>query len=262
MLQFRIFGTHIKNPWNNKMDVSFIISSYNQKKRLEFCLQSATNQEGDFEYEVILADDNSTDGTKEMVESNFPNVEISYNTKSKKETYTLANNWNTAAKKAKGKRLVFSNADMIFSKFFLGAHLDPIMQDSIIFGPGFNTPPEVEPLLDSCKTVTELIERIDGGNMIGKEKGHSEGSAETYNKEWSWHFPFGYNFSVIGEQFFGVDGFPGFEKWGHEDIFLCKKIVEKYGTKVKSNSNAYSLHLWHPVVNDKTTSSRIDNISF
>lgn len=244
------------------MDASFIISSYNQKKRLKFCLQSAINQEGDFDYEIILADDNSTDGTLDMVREMFPSVIISLNDKSKKETYTLANNWNAAAKLGRGKRFVFSNADMIYSKTFLAAHLDPVMQDSIIFGPGFNTPPEIEPHLDKCEHVKELVEIVSKNGWVGEEKGHVEGSAETYNKEWKWYFPFGYNFSVIADQFREVDGFPPFEKWGHEDIFLCKKIVEKFNTKVKSNKNAFSLHLWHPVVNDKTTSTRIDNIEF
>lgn len=244
------------------MDASFIISSYNQKKRLRFCLESASKQEGNFSYEIILADDNSNDGTLDMVRNEFPDVKISLNEKSKKETYTLANNWNTAANISSGKRLIFSNADIIYSKGFIGAHLDPIMQDSIIFGPAYNTPPQVEPYLDSCKSVKELVEIISKKQFVGAEKGHTEGSTETYNKEWAWYFPFGYNFSVISEQFKEVNGFPEFEKWGGEDTFLCKRIVDKFNTKVKSNKNAVSLHLWHPVVNDKTTSTRIDNISF
>ena len=66
------------------MKISFIITSFNQKKRLFYSLQSATFQklsDGN-DYEIILADDNSTDGTIEMVKKYFPSVRISLNEKS------------------------------------------------------------------------------------------------------------------------------------------------------------------------------------
>lgn len=243
------------------MDASVIISSYNQKNRLFFCLDSISKQITNYKYEIVLADDNSNDGTLEMVQNNFPNVIISKNLFSEKNTYTLADNWNTATKLATGKRFIFSNADIVFCKHFIDAHLDPIMSDSIIFGPSFNTEPGVVDFLH-LKSAKELVDFVVKHNLIGNEKGHSEGSAETYNKIWDWRFPFGYNFSVLSGQFFGVGGFPRYKRWGGEDNFLCKKIVDKYGTKVKSNKNAYSLHLWHPIVNDRTTDSRIDDINF
>lgn len=238
-----------------------IISSYNQKKRLKFCLQSIQKQQLDFEWEVILADDNSTDGTLEMVEADFPFVTISQNAKSEKGVYTLADNWNTAASKATGNRLVFSNADLIYSKYFLAAHMDPIMQDCIIFGPGYSSKPETDKFINSEDTVDKLVAKLENNNLIGRDR-HAEGSADTYNKEWAWNFPFGYNFSVIREQFVGVDGFPSYKKWGAEETHMCKKIVSKYGTKVKSNKYAYAIHLWHPVVNHENILTRQDEIRF
>lgn len=243
------------------MDLSVIISSYNQSTRLKFCLQSLHNQKLDFDYEIILADDNSTDDTVEMVNRDFPNVKISLNPFSESGTYTLADNWNSAAFNASGKRLVFSNGDMVFSKYFLAAHMDPIMQDCIIFGPGYSSKKDSERFINECSNVEDLVEKLENNNLIGPDR-HEEKSADTYNKEWKWWFPFGYNFSVIREQFEGVNGFPPYKRWGAEETQLCKKIVEKYGTVVKSNKYAVAIHLWHPVVNHKNTDKRIDDIRF
>jgi glycosyltransferase involved in cell wall biosynthesis len=139
------------------MDVSMIVSSFNQKTRLNFCLQSLQVQELNFNWEVILADDNSTDGTLDMVAERFPFVKISKNNKSESGVYTLADNWNAAAKLATGKRLVFSNADMVYSKYFLAAHMDPIMQDSIIFGPGYCSKPKSIDYINNVKSVDKLV---------------------------------------------------------------------------------------------------------
>ena len=243
------------------MDVSMIISSYNQKTRLNFCLQSLKAQELDFEWEIILADDNSTDGTLDMVSEKFPFVKVALNPKSESGVYTLADNWNNAAKLASGSRLVFSNADMIYSKYFLAAHMDPIMQDSIIFGPGYCSKPKSEKFINSVESVDLLVKLIDKNDLLGKDR-HAEGSADTYNMEWDWNYPFGYNFSVLRDQFEGVGGFPPYRRWGAEEVHLCKKIVEKYNTTVKSNKFAFSIHLWHPKVNTEITTVRNDSIKF
>ena len=245
------------------MDISIVISSFNQKRRLKFCLDSISKQliPNLKEYEIVLADDHSTDGTLEYVAEHYPDVVVSLNDHPEDKTYTLADNWNTAATKATGKRLVFSNADMIFGRHFLASHLDPIMQDSIIFGPGYSSAPAVDTILDECNTAKEVVAWLGDNKLIGGDR-HAEKSADTYNMEWDWWFPFGYNFSVIKEQFDGVGGFPSFKKWGEEETQLCKKIVEKYKTKVKSNKYAFAIHLWHPRVNHKDMTVREDNIRF
>jgi glycosyltransferase involved in cell wall biosynthesis len=43
--------------------------TYNQHKYIADCLQSIVDQETDFEFEIIVGDDFSTDGTQEVVRS-------------------------------------------------------------------------------------------------------------------------------------------------------------------------------------------------
>lgn len=241
-----------------------IISSFNQKRRLRLCLDSLSKQlthRGRMKYEVILADDNSDDGTLEWVSEAHPDVIVSLNEKSEEETYTLADNWNTAAAKAKGKRIAFSNADVMFCREFLFSHLDPIMQDGIVFGPSYRSAPEVEPMIDTFDTAKDAMIWLEDNKLIGKD-GRDDISTSTYNTEWPWYFPFGGNFSVIREHFEGVGGFPSYKKYGAEETHMCKKIVEKYGAKVKANKNTYAVHLWHPEVNKEHIEGRDDEIRF
>lgn len=55
------------------MRFSIVIPTYNRKDLLRRCLAAATNQNYP-EYEVIVVDDGSTDGTGEMVRREFPQV--------------------------------------------------------------------------------------------------------------------------------------------------------------------------------------------
>ena len=233
------------------MKLSLIISSFNQKNRLRHCLDSALKQKllHGTDYEIILADYNSNDGTDDLLE-NYPTVKVIKSKFSKREKYTLATNWNSAVlEAATGDRVIFTNGDHIFSKRFVDWHADPAMKDDIIFGPALQTRKEIEPYIyDSNLNYKDLVKLCEKNEWLLPDR-HSEGSAMTYNQEWEWWFPFGYNFSVLAKHFKDVGGFPIKEEWGGEERVLCKKIVDKFGVKVKSNCNSLNIHLWHPIVN-------------
>ena len=56
------------------MDVSIVIVSYNGREHLRRCLTSIFEQTQDVSFEVIVADNASSDGTPEMVVAEFPRV--------------------------------------------------------------------------------------------------------------------------------------------------------------------------------------------
>lgn len=59
------------------LKVSVCVVTYNQEKYIRQCLQSIVDQETEFDFEVIVGDDSSTDGTREIIEEfkkNFPKV--------------------------------------------------------------------------------------------------------------------------------------------------------------------------------------------
>lgn len=91
------------------MQVSVIIVNYNTKSLLKNCLASVFSHTKNIEFEVIVSDNGSTDGSAEMIKSNFPHVILLEN--GKNLGFGAANNRGTAL--AKGKYILFLNSDTI-----------------------------------------------------------------------------------------------------------------------------------------------------
>ena len=234
------------------MKLSLIISSFNQCKRLRFCLQSALHQKlgpHATEYEVIVADDCSTDGTLKMIKQNFgTRVAVYQNPEPVTNTYTLVENWNNAAKQATGERLIFSNGDVVYISTFIEAHADPTFWDQIILGPAMRTTPEILPYIEDDIDYYKLMKVVSDNKWFTPDM-RAGLIAHTYNKEEPpWHV-YGYNFSLPRDYFEWVGGFTLKRAYGGEDLELAKKVVDAFGCKCLTNQNAMAFHLYHPQVN-------------
>lgn len=89
------------------MNLSIIIISYNEKELLRKCLQSVLASKTDFDFEVIVTDSGSADGTREMMHSEFPDIKFLDN----KENLGFSKGNNVAIKQASGKHILLLNAD-------------------------------------------------------------------------------------------------------------------------------------------------------
>lgn len=105
---------------------SVIVLSYNDRKYLESCLKSLLDQ--DFpaqDYEVIYADNASTDGSADYVETMFPQVRI----------LRFDRNWgfaegnNKAAEHARGRYVAFQNADTVVHRHWLSELIKAMESD-------------------------------------------------------------------------------------------------------------------------------------
>ncbi len=85
---------------------SIIVLNWNGKTFLEACFNSIRDQTST-DYEAILADNNSSDGSAEFVRENYPDVDVL--ALEENLGYTGANN--AAARRARGGFLVFLNND-------------------------------------------------------------------------------------------------------------------------------------------------------
>ena len=94
--------------------VSIIIVNYNGKELLQKCLDSLLNVKYD-NFEIILVDNNSTDGTVEFITKNHPSIIIIKLDSNK----GFAEPNNIAAKLAKGEYLLFLNNDTIVTPNFI-----------------------------------------------------------------------------------------------------------------------------------------------
>lgn len=101
------------------MDVSIIIPSYNTKALLDRCLTSifASLRQVDFRYEVIVVDNASTDGTRQLLNSKFTQVHLLCN--SFNVGYGKANN--QAIKKASGTFILLLNSDIVVQNHAIGS---------------------------------------------------------------------------------------------------------------------------------------------
>jgi GT2 family glycosyltransferase len=91
------------------MDVSIIIVNFNTKELTQQCLASIFEHTKDIEYEVIVVDNASVDGSQNMIKKEFPNVlliESSVN-------LGFGRGNNLGAERAQGSYLFFLNSDTL-----------------------------------------------------------------------------------------------------------------------------------------------------
>ncbi len=109
---------------------SIILVTYNQRKYLDSCIKSICAQ--DFPHEIIIVDNNSSDGTVEFVKSKFPNIKAVES--GSNMGYGAGNN--LGAKYANGEYLVVLNPDTIVEKDWLKELIAPLKSgDKIITTP-------------------------------------------------------------------------------------------------------------------------------
>jgi len=96
-------------------DVSVIIPTYNRISMLEEALASVYAQEFDGVIEIIVVDDNSQDGTSEVVSRKYPDVHLI----SLKQNVGVYAARNRALAEAKGKYIAFLDSDDLWEANYL-----------------------------------------------------------------------------------------------------------------------------------------------
>lgn len=91
------------------MDVSIIIVNYNTKKLTKNCLTSIYEHTCGIDFEVIVSDNGSTDGSIEMIRTEFPQIVLIEN----KANLGFGAANNRGLKKAKGKYIFYLNSDTV-----------------------------------------------------------------------------------------------------------------------------------------------------
>jgi GT2 family glycosyltransferase len=91
------------------MDLSVIIVSYNTRLFTLGCLKSVFEQTGHIDFEVIVIDNNSSDGSASAIAEHFPQVQLI----TCKENQGFARANNMAARHATGEYLLLLNPDTV-----------------------------------------------------------------------------------------------------------------------------------------------------
>ena len=90
-------------------DLSIIIVSYNTKEFLKKCLDSVYKTSKGFSFEIIVSDNNSKDGSVEMVKKEFKDIILIEN----KENLGFSKANNLGVKKSSGRYVLFLNSDTV-----------------------------------------------------------------------------------------------------------------------------------------------------
>jgi glycosyltransferase involved in cell wall biosynthesis len=110
------------------MLVSIIITTYNYEKYIKESVESALNQNFSGEYEVIVVDDCSTDGTSQILDSFDSLIRIN-----NKKNLSLEVSANKAIRMAKGKYIVRLDADDYLEDNFLSEVFKYIENEGIFY---------------------------------------------------------------------------------------------------------------------------------
>jgi len=114
------------------MDVSVIIVNFNTWRYLKPCIESIENYFSNVSHEIIVADNNSADGSVKLLKEHFPLVTIIENTGNL--GFAKANN--QAAAIARGDFLFLLNADTLIRDDRIQAALDFMKQNNVaLLGP-------------------------------------------------------------------------------------------------------------------------------
>ncbi|HUI63793.1 MAG TPA: glycosyltransferase family 2 protein [Bacteroidota bacterium] len=93
----------------NRPDVSIVFTHWNVRDMLRNCLHSVKEKTLGLTYEIIIVDDGSTDGSVEMIRSEFPEVTLIAN----ETNIGVAKSYNKGVARARGRFVQMLNTDMV-----------------------------------------------------------------------------------------------------------------------------------------------------
>lgn len=227
---------------------SIILSSYNNLSALELSIESLKHQtEKDFE--IIIADDGSTDGTIKYLEKEG----IKYFSRPN-EGYRLAYIWNRGAELATGDRFIFGNSDIIWSPNHIASHLK--FNNDVVAGLYPSIPMDKVPLVtsDAIKNdfnfILSLATKDRRARFIEKkEKPYIFDGKNTVAKRMH-----GGNWSCKKNDFLEVNGLDeNFRGWGGEDFDIGRRFSIN-GKSIKFSFDSIGFHLDHEKKPKKFTS--------
>lgn len=103
-----------------EVDLSIVVVSYNTRQMTLDCLQSVFAETRDCSHEIIVVDNNSSDGSAHAIAESFPTVKLA----ALAENIGFARANNLAADMARGRRILLLNPDTII----LDRAIDRLMQ--------------------------------------------------------------------------------------------------------------------------------------
>jgi glycosyltransferase involved in cell wall biosynthesis len=234
---------------------SVVVTTYNKLPLLKRCIAAVARQCDTIDYELVLVDDGSDDGTKEWaanVESEYPQLRGRFHYHWEEDNgYRLAHVRNVGLSIASNDVVVFLDADLIPAPGWLRGHLLPfsVAEDICVTGIYYNVDPTNLSLLPD-------VEELEANRVRDRWRGKMEDWREkdivdSDNLNHQTHMPVWYmvcggNTSYHRGRLVDVGGFdPNFKGWGAEDNDVAFRYYSN-GNRILPSFAAVAYHQDHP----------------
>lgn len=206
----------------NFFDISIIIVNYNTRQLLQECLESIYDKTSGVSFEIIVVDNASGDDTIQMLQQEFPLVEVI--ALSTNIGFGKANNW--GVKQAKGEYLFFLNSDTILlNNAIKMLHNFYISQGRIGLCGGHLYTQALEPTCSDAK-IPSLKKELQA---ILATKAHKPQPFHLSNSPYQVECVIGADMLIKKDLFIKIGGFhPDFFMYAEEVELSCRLKQAKY----------------------------------
>jgi GT2 family glycosyltransferase len=227
-------------PTPSQPDASIVIVSFNTREVLRECLESIAREAAGLSVEILIVDNNSSDGSQAMIEAEYPSVILVRSPKNL--GFGAANN--VALAQARGRYLILLNSDAFFAPGALATairHMDATPRCGLggarLVGRDGALQPSARKfhsILDDALVMTGLASKFPQSKFFGRFDRTWADSMEPAEVDW---VPGA--FSIIRPEALNKVGLfdPAFFLY-YEEVDLCRRI----------QSAGYSIWYWPDVV--------------
>jgi glycosyltransferase involved in cell wall biosynthesis len=247
----------LASNWNGRLylKASIITATYNQKDTLKLHLLGWTQQKYPFDlFEIIVADDGSSDGTEELIKemTNTLPYKLKYYSQEDKG-FRLAKVRNGGIALSKGDVVFFVDADTIASPEYIWEHMKYYhVSDKIaVVGMRHRIEPTVneDTVLNKINTLKDMpmLKDTAASQKVRDWRNNILFNNIVWRKQWKVHGGFhGTLVSCRREDIVGVGGWDeSFTQYGQEDTEMAYRLLSKVQFLI-SNPKARLYHLEHP----------------
>jgi len=226
------------------MELSIIIACYNSERYINTCLDSIFGYKIKYNYETIIADNNSNDSTRTIVSSYVPKVTLIKNSKN----IGFAGAINVGIQESKGKFLLILNPDIILKGNTINKLLQFASSEESI---GIIAPKLLNPdgtLQESCRAFYSVKTIILRRTIFGKIFPNTDTIKKHLMLDWDHNTPMDVDW-ILGACFLirrevlerCVGYFDEDYKLYFEDVDICYRMKEA-GYKVCYYPSATCIH--------------------
>jgi glycosyltransferase involved in cell wall biosynthesis len=238
----------------NPPRVSVVIPTYDRCEMLRSALEHLTLQRlPTSEFEVIVADDGSSDATRAVVESFSGRLRMKYHFQ-EDLGFRAGAARNGGARLASAPLLVFLDTGPLFGPDFLSSHLEAHSDETVrraVIGYAYGYNPEKD-----LFWINQVVRRLGPEGAVAQyaDNPHfrdirhellEKVGFDLGRRYAPWQLFFTINCSVRRDDFWAVGGFDeGFDGWGAEDLELGYKLF-LHGLQFELATNAWVVDLPH-----------------